>query len=139
VSFYLEPKEPMYGTRARIEWVKSFITKEHTIVDLGCGTGTMMTIPLVAQGYKIVGVDLDEKSIEYGKNVCRKAQLNSDCLMCCNFQSMGMAPDVVIMSQVLEHLSDENLENLLLIIFKKIKRGGFLLVTVPNGYGAYET
>jgi len=47
-------------------------------------------------------------------------------------------PDVIIVSEVLEHLHDDELRELLAEIRSHLAPGGRLLVTVPNGYGWFE-
>ena len=37
--------QTIYGSSTRYEWIKSFLTKDQVIIDLGCGTGSMITIP----------------------------------------------------------------------------------------------
>jgi SAM-dependent methyltransferase len=134
----IEPKETIYGSRNRLEWFKQFIHKEHVVVDIGCGTGSMITIPLIAQGYKVLGLDLDEKSIDYGKNILKSYYLDPDRLQCKNFERLNLEPDVVILSEVLEHIPSQELDKLVASVFAKLKPGGILLVTVPNGYGWFE-
>jgi SAM-dependent methyltransferase len=46
--------------------------------------------------------------------------------------------DVIIVSEVLEHLSDDELDLMLAELRAKLKPQGRLLVTVPNGYGWFE-
>lgn len=46
--------------------------------------------------------------------------------------------DVVILSEVLEHLSDTAIAAVLSTAHRLLNPGGRLLVTVPNGWGAFE-
>ena len=46
--------------------------------------------------------------------------------------------DAVIASEILEHLDDEELRDSLAVIHEKLKPGGKLLVTTPNGYSLFE-
>ena len=72
----LKPKENIYGSIKRLEWFEKFLNKNQKIVDICCGTGYMVTIPLISEGYDIIGVDLDQKSIDYGKNLLKKNHLD---------------------------------------------------------------
>ena len=47
-------------------------------------------------------------------------------------------PSVIVASEVLEHLHDDELGRLLCEIRGRLPRGGRLLVSVPNGYGWFE-
>lgn len=134
----LEPRENIYGSLNRLKWFKKFITKNDVIVDLGCGTGSMVTIPLIVQGYNVVGIDLDEKSIEYGKNLLKFYGLDETRLICADFKDCSIKPTIIILSQVIEHLSDESITVLMKTIFSKLTSDGKVLVTVPNGYGLFE-
>lgn len=135
---YLQPKETMYGSLNRLEWMKKFITKKQKIIDVGCGTGYMITIPLIAQGYDVIGYDLDQKSIDYGKNLLRNNNLDENRLICKNINTLSLQPDVIILSEILEHLSNKDLDEFLSLIFSSLKPGGIVLVTIPNGYGLFE-
>ena len=46
--------------------------------------------------------------------------------------------DAIIASEVLEHLTDDDLQSVLAAIRERLRPGGRLLVTVPNGYGWFE-
>ena len=132
------PPETIYGSRSRYEWIKSFLNKDQKIVDLGCGTGSMITIPLIEEGFDVLGVDLDSKSIEYGKGLLKEKKLDPSKLTDCNFSELLFVPDVVIVSEVLEHIETSALHELLSLILKKLSSGGLVLVTIPNGYGFFE-
>jgi hypothetical protein len=98
----------------------------------------MITIPLAMQGYQIVGIDMDDQSIAFGQELLRARRLLTSILRRQDLQDINFLPDVVIASEVLEHLRDAELENILFTIKKKLATDGLLLVTVPNGYGWFE-
>jgi SAM-dependent methyltransferase len=130
--------ENIYGHAKRLQWILSHLEKEDTIVELGCGTGYMVCLPLAKQGYDIVGVDLDRQSIGYGQELFRCEGLNPNTLQAIDIGKVDHLHDVVIASEVLEHIPDADLANTLQAIRKNLKSGGQLLVTVPNGYGWFE-
>ncbi len=131
-------KENIYGHLKRLEWIISHLRKEDTIVELGCGTGTMITLPLLKLGYQIMGVDPDQKSISFGKNLFRRQGIDPKNLRAAYLPPLGMTPDVIIASEVIEHLSDEDLPRMLEGIRNVLRPGGKLLATVPNGNGWFE-
>ena len=45
---------------------------------------------------------------------------------------------MIIVSEVLEHLHNQEYPSFFELVFKKLKPEGKLLVTVPNGYGWFE-
>jgi 2-polyprenyl-3-methyl-5-hydroxy-6-metoxy-1,4-benzoquinol methylase len=131
-------RENIYGHLKRLHWIISHINKQDTIVEFGCGTGYMITRPLAKNGYNIIGVDTDRESISLGKEIFIKEGLDPDILKAKDIAELDLTPDVVIASEVLEHIPDEELDKTLYFIRSKLKQGGRLLVTVPNGYGWFE-
>ena len=130
--------ENIYGHAKRLNWIISNISQSDTIVELGCGTGYMITLPLACMGYNIHGVDLDKDSISLGQSICRRKGLNPAMLQTVDISNLHLAPDVVIAAEVLEHVRNEELGSILKAIRSKLEPGGRLLVTVPNGYGWFE-
>jgi 2-polyprenyl-3-methyl-5-hydroxy-6-metoxy-1,4-benzoquinol methylase len=135
---YPELKETIYGSLNRLTWIKKFISKKQKVLDIGCGTGFMITIPLIAEGYDVVGYDLDQKSINYGKKLLRSYNFDEEKLTCKNVNSITFQPDVIMLSEVLEHISNKPLEELLTLAYSLLKPGGIMLITIPNGYGLFE-
>ncbi|MCL0048701.1 methyltransferase domain-containing protein [Dehalococcoidia bacterium] len=108
-------------------------------LDLGCGKGDV-TFPLASLGYQMTGIDISPKAISIAES--RKVEffgsreypkfLVSDTE---KLNSLTLS-DFVICSEVLEHLRDS--ENTLYSVSRVLKKGGILVVTVPNGYGLYS-
>jgi len=131
-------QENIYGHKKRLDWIQSHITTNDSLLEFGCGTGNMISFPLAQLGYQIRGVDLDCKSINFGKSIFKENGLDPNVLKAENLEKLSFTPDTIIASEVLEHIPDEDLLNTLSLIRKKLKKGGRLLVTVPNGYGWFE-
>jgi len=94
------------------------------ILDVGCGTGTMLTY-LASYG-KVEGVDIDEEAIGY----CRERGLEDVRLgEAANLPFGDGSFDLVTALDVVEHLEDD------VAAFREMKRvlrpGGHILVTVP--------
>lgn len=130
--------ENIYGHVKRLQWIKSLIKHDDLILEFGCGTGYMITIPLLKMGYNVIGVDLDEASIEYGKSICKSEGVDPSALRCCNIKDIDFTPNVIIASEVFEHVEDKELESVFDVLKRKLRTEGNLLVTVPNGYGSFE-
>ena len=131
-------KENIYGHSKRLEWIVSHIDKEDTIIELGCGTGYMITLPLAEMGYSILGIDLDEESIRFGRNIFQDKGLSPDILQAVDIADVKASTDTIIASEVLEHITTSQLLHVLSLIKKRLKPGGQFLITVPNGVGWFE-
>jgi SAM-dependent methyltransferase len=131
-------RETVYGSRKRLAWILRHVTKDDDILEVGCGTGYMLCRPLAKLGYRVRGIDLDEKSIEHGQALLRAEGLDPGMLAARPLSAISDRPSVIIASEVLEHLHDEELDELLSEIRGRLAPGSRLLVTVPNGYGWFE-
>jgi 2-polyprenyl-3-methyl-5-hydroxy-6-metoxy-1,4-benzoquinol methylase len=132
------PKENAYGSVKRLHWIRDRLDPRRRAVELGCGTGYMLTYPLRTWGYDVVGVDLDRPSVEYGRNVLREAGIDPDALQARDLRDVDGPIHTVIASEVLEHLDDDELDAMLDLLHDRIDPDGQLLITVPNGYGWFE-
>jgi 2-polyprenyl-3-methyl-5-hydroxy-6-metoxy-1,4-benzoquinol methylase len=131
-------RENVYGSAARLDWLISKLQRSDRVIELGCGTGYMISLPLRLLGYDICGVDLDGPSVEYGQSVMCEAGLDRSVLKVCDLRDIDGSFDVIIASEVLEHLDDDELVEALATIHAKLASGGRLLVTVPNGWSWFE-
>jgi SAM-dependent methyltransferase len=132
------PPENVYGHVKRLRWIASRLPAGATVIELGCGTGYMITRPLLRLGLDAHGVDLDAESVRYGREILRREGLRPEALQAMRLESLSIAADAVIASEVLEHVPDAELEAVFRAIRERLKPGGVLLVTVPNGRGWFE-
>lgn len=122
----------------RLDWILGHIPEGARVLELGCGTGWAITIPLLRQGVDVAGVDIDEASIEHGRALLRRKSLPEKRLIARDLREVDATFDVVILSEVIEHLHDTERVELLRLVRSKLSRHGTLLVTVPNGYTLFE-
>ncbi len=132
------PRENIYGHLQRLHWLRDHLRPEERTVEFGCGTGRLITLPLRAWGYDVIGVDLDERSVEHGRGLFREAGLDPEALQAVDLSELPGPFDAVIASEILEHLDDEGLRASLELIRDKLVPEGKLLVTTPNGYSLFE-
>jgi SAM-dependent methyltransferase len=132
------PRENVYGHLQRLHWLRDHLRPEDRVVEFGCGTGRLITLPLRAWGYDVTGVDLDDRSIEYGRALLREAGLEPDALQTVDLRDLPGPFEAVIASEILEHLDDDELRTSLDLIRDRLVPGGKLLVTTPNGYSLFE-
>lgn len=137
------PETP-YGFRKRMQFVCDNVRKhinEHKdknairILDVGCGAGELLTIPLGNIGVEILGIDIHPLSISHARE---RNTHNNVKFECKNIDQLSAKPsyDVIICSEVLEHVPEP--QDLLFAMKKRLKEDGICVVTIPNGYGPKE-
>jgi len=137
-GFNILIKENTYGHKARLDWIEKHLSKQDKILELGCGTGYMITMQLLIASYNVIGIDQDESSIEFGKDLLKKYNLPNTILKAIDVVYLEEKFDKIIASEVLEHLPDQELYNMICKLKDKLKDDGLLMITVPNGYGWFE-
>lgn len=135
--------ENPWGYGKRLRFVGQAIGHEYPdkppgsirLLDVGCGNGSLLAIPLARTGFDVTGVDLHQPSIA-------RAQQMASALPNARFVAGAVTDldeshfDVVILSEVLEHVHDP--KALLLASLQCLKANGIAVITVPNGYGEFE-
>lgn len=115
--------------------VREKIGENGRVLDVGCGNG-IISLHLGKSGFDVTGIDVSEKTIEIAKknnpfsNVQFKVQSAEDLV------ASGEKFDVIVCSEVLEHLSNPG--SLLSVLSQSLDDHGILIVTVPNGKGPRE-
>jgi SAM-dependent methyltransferase len=134
------PPENSYGSRSRLEWIRSNLEAGARVAEFGCGTGLMVTAPLESTGIDVTGWDIHAPSVDFGREWLRSRGRDPDILRNQPFEQAEPGSfDAIIASEVLEHLDDATLRACLADIRARLRPGGTLLVTVPNGFGWFET
>ena len=98
---------------------------EGRILDIGCGNGHLL-LPLKHKGCEVYGVEINPKSV----SVCNKIGLKVFCGTLEEAKFSGEFFDMVILSQVIEHLYSP--KNSLKEIRRILKPGGRLYIFCPN-------
>jgi 2-polyprenyl-3-methyl-5-hydroxy-6-metoxy-1,4-benzoquinol methylase len=132
------PRESIAGHMERLRWMRGHLSRSERVLELGCGTGYMITLPMRTWGYDVVGIDLHEQSIQLGRALLSHNGLPPLALRTADLRDLEETYDAIIASEVLEHLCDQDLGAVLLAVRARLRRDGLLLVTVPNGYGWFE-
>lgn len=134
--------ENIYGHRKRLFWLIRQLEKRNTtckpkgktkVLEIGCGTGMMVSIPLAALGYDVLGIDLDKASIDFANSVNPYPNAK---FKHCDATELNDTYDVIILSEVLEHLREP--DKLLKVCHSILSAQGILIITAPNGYGCFE-
>ena len=136
--------EDLWGYAKRLRFIRETISesfKERSaadikVLDVGCGNGSQLAIPLVRDGFQLTGIDPHEVSILRARQLATGA--SNARFLCGAVEELPSAEnfDVVILSEVLEHLHDP--VQLLAQSLVHLKQDGVVIITVPNGYGEFE-
>ncbi len=106
------------------------------IVDLGCGSGTVLRV-LAEGGYRsLVGVDVSQEQATLARNLPGVTVHTVD-LREFLARASDSSYDVVIAFDVLEHFTRDELLSVLLSIHRVLRPGGRLIAHVPNGEGSF--
>lgn len=115
------------GSIARLDYLLRKIPPKSVILNVGVGSGYFEKMALEF-GHDVYCLDPSARAIENLRGIlCQKARVGYS-------QSMPFETglfDVVIMSEVLEHLTNEVLTNTLSEVSRVLKSGGIFLGTVP--------
>jgi len=135
--------ESPWGYKKRWNFVLEEVAREYPdrppssirVLDVGCGNGSLLAIPLAQEGLDVTGVDLHGSSIAHAQRLASGLP-NAHFVTGAVGDLADPAFDVVILSEVLEHVHDP--ETLLLASLTRLKPNGIAVITVPNGYGEFE-
>jgi SAM-dependent methyltransferase len=99
--------------------------KNISILDAGCGTGTLMLM-LEKMGYRPDGFDIHQENIQVVESRTNAFVERGDVLT----YKPRKKYDLVFCGEVLEHIEDD--QKAMNNLRKMLKRGGLLLISVPN-------
>lgn len=144
MSESLYVREDLWGYAKRLRFVCESVGEAFPgrapetlrLLDVGCGNGSQLALPLLLKGYHLKGVDTDARSIAHARELAKG--IEGAEFLCARLEDLPAEErfEVVILSEVLEHL--ERPRELLSESAKRLTPDGILIVTVPNGYGEFE-
>jgi len=108
-----------------------------SVLEIGCGEGNI-TVPLASLGCLTRAFDINEKAVAQLRTKIKEKNFQNVIVSVDDGYTFddGRQYDIVIASEVLEHLKDPN--RLLANISRRMRRGSYFIVTVPNGFGPWE-
>lgn len=136
-------RENLWGYAKRLRFIEEVIKDAFPerapdslrVLDVGCGNGSQLALPLARRGFQVTGIDVDATSIEHANQLAK--DLPNANFMCVDVAELKMNPfEVVILSEVLEHMTEPR--TLLVESAKHLAEDGVVIITVPNGYGEFE-
>lgn len=104
------------------------------ILELGCGTGDMMAFLKRQQFSNVCGIDVAAEQVAIAKsrglNVTQGDVFN---FLSANTETFGL----IVALDFIEHFTREELLELIPLLYKRLKKGGRLLLKTPNGRGLF--
>ena len=124
---------PHIGLRCRAYCIFHFLNpvKNKKVLDAGCGIG-LYSLTLAEKGNMTVGVDVNVRYILSAKKIASDIGIRAYfiCADICNFPFRHQFFDIVLCSDVLEHIDDDELA--FRNIAQVVKPGGMVVITVPD-------
>jgi 2-polyprenyl-3-methyl-5-hydroxy-6-metoxy-1,4-benzoquinol methylase len=114
-----------------LEWLSARMPPPWSIADVGCGRGWLSGLVLSRYG-EVRAVDLSPDAIAKAREAFPHVRFEAADL----FSRRLETHDLVVSSEVIEHVADQPAFAELLV--STARRGGWLLVTTPNGPVARE-
>jgi SAM-dependent methyltransferase len=130
-------QENSFGQRKRLHAVVDILRARgvKTVLDVGCGSGQLLTLPLARNfpEVQIKGLDEDSATIAWARAQNPPANLR--------FLFPAELPadsrfDLIVASEVIEHVEDP--ASFLTWMRGHLAAGGAVFLTLPNGFGPYE-
>lgn len=128
-DFVMHDMKHCVFTLSRYKFAMKMLPKNASVLELGCsdGIGTMM---LKESAKEVVGVDFDERTIEWAK-----AHLSDDKLTfkCADIMEESFGKfDAVISLDVIEHIYPENEEKYMSALLNNLSENGICIIGTPN-------
>lgn len=132
VSRYTYNKDREVVWKEIVRYLNPFILNKETILDLGAGYCDFINNVLAKNK---IAVDISPELSKYAKSDVRQIQTNVTDLSKIESSSV----DVVFASNLLEHLTDEDLEKTMNEVKRILKSEGFFISMQPNYRLSYKT
>ena len=131
------PVDDPYGLSKRFAFCEEIIESRRPafVLDIGCGTGENLTRPLAERfpGVRFLGIDDDPESIRQARAGVALPNLSFGSPT--SLERLHR-PDLILASEVIEHV--ESPEQFLSYVRAHLAADGWVIVTLPNGYGPFE-
>jgi len=126
---WMEIGEIHYEHLHRYNFASQFVHSK-TVLDLACGEGYGSAL-LSESASKVVGVDIDKKTILHAKKSYKKTNLEFKIGSITEIPILGNEKfDVIVCFEAIEHIEDH--KKLLLEVKRLLKTNGLFIVSTPN-------
>jgi 2-polyprenyl-3-methyl-5-hydroxy-6-metoxy-1,4-benzoquinol methylase len=113
--------------KQRADFALRYIGKNKRILDVGCANGELSRI-IKEHGNYIIGLDILKEHLDFAKKNCNEVVLSNVTKL--PFQEKNF--DAVFAGELIEHLSEEDLDKFLEETKRVLKDDGLLIITTPN-------
>jgi 2-polyprenyl-3-methyl-5-hydroxy-6-metoxy-1,4-benzoquinol methylase len=110
-------------------WV-SGLSRDSRVLDLGCGHGSILHALRTLGFHHLEGVDLSAEQVAIARKEFPQVE---HMALAEKLQSTHHSYDLIILFDVIEHLTKQELLNLFHLIDLRLASGGVLIVHTPNG------
>ena len=100
-----------------------------TVLDVGCGVGSL-SFYLASKGMLVHGIDISTRAIALCKEVRKRSSLTQASFSRKVLDEIPEKNDIVICSEIIEHIPDEAAFAQMLSI--KLKKNGYLFLSTPS-------
>lgn len=114
------------------DWEKAS-GRQPRILDLGCGTGSVITRHVAGFGYPVIGLDSNAPTIALAQSAGFDSKAE---FICGTLSEVGGEFDIILLIEVLEHIAEPL--GFLREVRGRLRDDGLLIITVPNGFGPFE-
>lgn len=123
--------ENNFTYRIILKIINTYIKKSKTILDIGCGAGTLC-LYYANRGKNMLGIDVSKKAIMSAQESAKFLRLNNISFKMMEFPKKFPKGtfDFIIFTEVIEHL--ENDELALKRLFSLLKTNGIAVISTPS-------
>ena len=113
--------------------VLTSLNSEINILEIGCGEGNLMEYLKNKFNCKILGIDISQRQVAIAREKSLNV-INSDIFKYVESLEDRKIYDLIILVDVIEHLSKDRIEDLFIELSKTLKKNGSVIFKFPNGY-----
>lgn len=136
-EFYSRPDGAL-KSRKFVEYKTLYVDKfpadkNIKILDLGCSYGLFLDACRRCGYLNYEGVDFDNEAVSYARRELGLENIFKDDIFEFLSSHQNNVYDIITAFNIIEHVKKERVQNLLNLIFTKLRSGGKVFIEVPNG------